>query len=241
MSRPDSAKWEVACDDERRSFEHMKVYEVVPRPEDRKVVGSKWVFKLKRGPDGNIVRYKARVVAQGFTQVEGIDYDETFAPVAKLATLRLILALAAERDLHVHQIDVKCAYLNGTLKEEIYMEPPPGFDVPQGMVLRLIKAVYGTRQGGCVWYEDIKAKLLSLGYKHTDADHAVFTLSHNSRTTIVALYVDDITIASHDLDHISAVKAMLRQHYEILDLGDVGMGDGEPEGREDARHQMPVR
>jgi Reverse transcriptase (RNA-dependent DNA polymerase) len=221
MSRPDAAKWETACDDERRSFEQMSVYQVVPRPEDRKVVGSKWVFKLKRGPDGSIVRYKARVVAQGFTQVEGIDYDETFAPVAKLASMRLILALAAERDLEVHQVDVKCAYLNGTLKEEIYMEPPPSFEIPHGMVLRLTKAVYGTRQGGRVWYEDIKATLISIGYQRTEADHAVFTRSHNGKVTIIALYVDDITIASDGLDEISAIKSTLRQHYEITDLGDI--------------------
>jgi hypothetical protein len=108
----------------------MSVYKVVPHPKGKNVVGSKWVFRIKRGPDGAILKHKARVVAQGFTQIEGVNYDETFAPVAKLASLRTILAIAAELDLEVHQMDVKSAYLNGELKEDIYMKPPPGFEVP---------------------------------------------------------------------------------------------------------------
>jgi Reverse transcriptase (RNA-dependent DNA polymerase) len=149
MAQPDTAEWVSACDNERKAFEQMGVFEIVSRPCDRKIVGSRWVFRIKRGPDGTIQKYKAHVVAQGFTQVEGIDFDETFTPVAKLASLRTILVIAAERDLELHQMDVKSAYLNGVLKEEIFMNPPPGFNVPNGMVLRLRKAVYGTKQGGC--------------------------------------------------------------------------------------------
>jgi Reverse transcriptase (RNA-dependent DNA polymerase) len=107
--------------------------------------GSKWVFKIKQAPDGMIQKYKAHLVAQGFSQIEGIDFDQTFAPVAKFALLCTILTLAAEFDLKVHQLNVKSAYLNGDLKEEIFMAPPPGFDIPDGMVLRLKKAVYGTK------------------------------------------------------------------------------------------------
>ena len=126
------------------------MYKVVPCPKGRKVVGSKWVFHIKWGPDGAIQKYKAHVVAQGFTQIEGVDYNETFAPVAKLSFLQAILAIAAEHDLEVHQMDVKSAYLNRELEEEIFMEPPPGFNIPKGMVLQLIKAVYRTKQGSQV-------------------------------------------------------------------------------------------
>jgi hypothetical protein len=194
MARPDAAEWEVACKAERRAFEHMGVYEVVPCPKGRKVVGSKWVFRIKRGPDGEIQKYKARIVAQGFTQIEGVDYNETFAPVAKFASLRVILAIAAERDLEVQQMDVKSAYLNGELKEEIFMEPPPSFDVPDGMVLRLVKAVYGTKQGGRV-----------------EADHAVFVRTHGT-LSIIALYIDDITMVSKDLGDISWILGMHVTH-----------------------------
>ena len=134
MAHPDAAEWEMACEAEKRAFEHMGVYEVVPCPKGRKVVGSRWVFRIKQGPDGTVLKYKARIVAQGFTQIEGVDYDETFTPVAKHTSLCVILALTAEHNLEVHQMDVKSAYLNGKLKEEIYMEPPSGFDTPEGMV-----------------------------------------------------------------------------------------------------------
>jgi hypothetical protein len=102
----------------------MGVFKIVPHPRNRKIVGSRWVFRVKRGPDGSIQRYKAHIVAQGFTQTEGVDYDETFAPVAKFASFRIILAMAAEQNLEVYQMDVKSAYLNGDLKEEIFMHPP---------------------------------------------------------------------------------------------------------------------
>jgi hypothetical protein len=221
MARPDAAEWELACDNEKRAFEHLGVYEVVPRPHDRKVVGSKWVFRIKRGPDGSIQKYKARVVAQGFTQIEGIDYDETFAPVAKLASLRAILAIAAERNLELHQMDVKSAYLNGSLSNELFMSPPPGFNVPDGMVLRLIKAVYGTKQGGRVWYEEISGTLRDMGYTRTDADHAVFTRGAGSALSIIALYVDDITMVATTLASINRDKEALNRAYEMTDLGEL--------------------
>ena len=221
MAHPDAAEWEVACDAEKRAFEHMGVYQVVPRPKGRRVVGSRWVFRVKRGPDGAILKYKARVVAQGFTQIEGVDYDETFAPVAKLTSLRVILALTAEYNLEVHQMDVKSAYLNGELKEEIYMEPPPGFDTPDGMVFRLVKAVYGTKQGGRVWYEDIRKTLEEMGYHHTEADHAVFVRAADDFPSILALYVDDITMASKDIRGIERDKEKLKARYQMTDLGEI--------------------
>jgi hypothetical protein len=162
-------EWEVACQAEMRSFEHMKVYEIVPRPKGKNVVGSKWVFRIKLGPNSAILKYEACVVAQGFTQIEGVNYNETFAPVAKLASLRVILALAAELDLEVHQMDIKSAYLNGELKEDIFMKPPPGFDVPDSMVLKLVKALYGTK-GGHVWYENIRSTLKLMGYERTNME-----------------------------------------------------------------------
>ena len=148
MARPDASEWELTCEDERCAFERMGVYKVVPRPDNRKVVGSKWVFHIKQGPNREVQKYKARVVAQGFSQIEGINYNETFAPVTKFPSLCTILAIAAEQDLEVHQMDMKSAYLNGELREEIFMEAPAGFNIPEGMVLQLIKAVYGTKQGG---------------------------------------------------------------------------------------------
>ena len=219
MARPDAAMWEAACEEERKSFEAMEVFEVVPQPERKKVVGSKWVYREKRGPDGKVQKYKARVVAQGFTQVEGIDFDETFAPVAKLSSLRAILALAAELDLEVHQMDVKSAYLNGKLEEEIYMEPPPGFNIPEGMVLKLNKAVYGTKQGGRVWYKNVKAELERMGYNRTEADHTVFVRYRDCVVSIIVLYVDDFTLVCEDINIILHDKEALKAAYNMTDLG----------------------
>ena len=216
MARTDATEWEVVCEAERRAFEHMGMYKIVPRPKGRKVVGSKWVFRIKRGPNGEIQKYKARIVAQGFTQIEGVNYNEMFTPVAKFASLCAILALAAEHDLEVQQMDVKSAYLNG----EIFIEPLPGFDIPKGMVLRLVKAVYGTKQGGRVWYEEIRNKLGTMGYQRTKVDHAVFVRTHGT-LSIITLYADDITMVSNTLETMNQDKAALRESYEMTDLGDI--------------------
>jgi reverse transcriptase-like protein len=205
MRQTDAVQWEMACEQEKRAFKGMEVYSVIPWPQGHKVVGSKWVFCIKRGPDGTVQKYKAQLVARGFMQIEGIDYDEMFTPIAKLTLLRMILALSNEHDLEVHQMDIKSAYLNGALKEEIYMEPPPGFNLPDGMVLKLTKAVYGMKQGGRVWYEDIRETLRQMGYKRIKADHAVFTCADSSMSTI-ALYVDDITMVSKDLQKKTKIR-----------------------------------
>jgi reverse transcriptase-like protein len=220
MKRADAAKWEMACEQEKQSFESMGVYTIVPCPKGRKVVGSKWVFCIKWGPNSTIQKYKAHLVAHSFTQIEGINYDETFTPVAKLTSLRTILAISAEHDLEVHQMDVKSTYLNGALKEEIYMEAPPSFDIPDSMVLRLIKAVYGTKQGSRVWYEDIRGTLKQMGYEHTKADHTIFTHSRPS-FSIIALYVNDITMVLKVLKVIQKDKDDLRHSYEMTDLGEL--------------------
>jgi len=144
-----------------------------------------------------------------------------FAPVAKLASLRAILMLAAEQNLEIHQMDVKSAYLNGNLEEEIFMAPPPGLEVPNGMVLCLKKAVYGMKQGGWVWYEDISGTLKLMGYQRTDTDHAVFVHTRNNTPSIIALYVDDITMVSSDLDAINCDKEALKRRYQMSDLGKI--------------------
>jgi hypothetical protein len=174
MSCPDTTQWEMACANEMHAFKHMGMYEVIPHPAGQKIIRSKWVFCIKHGPTGEIQKYKARIVAQGFTQIEGIDYDETFTPVAKLTSIHTILAITAKLNLEVQQMDVKSAYLNMKLEEEIYMAPPPGLNTPNGMVLRLVKAVYGTKQGGHMWYQDICAMLKEMGYAHLESDNAVF-------------------------------------------------------------------
>jgi hypothetical protein len=209
MASQDAVEWLAACKEEMRTWKDLDVYDVVLRPKGRKVIGSKWVFRVKQGPDGTIQKYKARIVAQGFTQVEGIDFDQTFAPVAKFSSLRTVFALAAEHDLELHQMDVKAAYLNADLKEDLYMEPPPGFEVPKGHVLKLKKGVYGTKQGGHVWYEDMRGTLSELGYTRMEVDHAVFVRPSDGIPDIITLYVDDMGLISESLERILQDKEAL--------------------------------
>lgn len=175
MSLPDTAQWEMVCTDKMRTFEHTGMYEIVPCPEGWKIIGSKQVFHIKHRPMGEIQKYKARIVAQGCTQVEGVDYNETFTPVAKLSSIHAIFAIATKLNLKVHQMDVKSAYLNVKL-EEIYIAPP---DV----------------------YQDIHATLKEMRYMHLESGHAVFICICDSILSIIALYMDDISMASDDLSH----------------------------------------
>jgi len=242
MSRPDVAEWLAACTEELQTFERMEVYEEVDRPRDRKIVGSKWVFRIKRGPDGEIQKYKAHLVTKGFTQVEGIDYDETFAPVMKFSSLQTVLALAAKYDLEVHQMDVKAAYLNGVLEEEIYLDPLTGFKPGNGKVWRLDKSIYGTWQGGRVWYKHIKEEFEALGYARSNTDHSVF-LKHDENgklVCIVTIYVDDITLASNSLNEIKKAKEALNLTFDMTDLGEIGWIIGMQVIRDRARKTITI-
>jgi hypothetical protein len=156
-------------------------------------------------------------------QVEGINFDQTFAPVAKFSSLRTIFALAAKHNLEVHQMDIKAAYLNADLDEEIYMEAPPGFDIPEGHVLRLKKGVYGTKQGSRVWYINFSGTLFTLGYTPMQVDHTIFMRkSSDTFPDIISTYVDDMGLISESLECINRDKEALWQHYKMTDLGEMG-------------------
>ena len=220
MSSPDAPEWQAACIEELRALEHMKVYEVVDRPKDRKVVASKWVFRTKRNSEGEITRYKARVVAKGYTQVEGLDYDETFAPVVKYPTIRALLALAAALNLEMRQLDVKTAFLHGDLKEEIYMSCPPGFEAIADKVLHLLKSIYGLKQASREWYQKLKKEFESMGFTRAESDHALFYKTEGDTLLIVAVYVDDMLLLSDKHSSIDKLTEDLRARFEITVVGE---------------------
>lgn len=168
--RPDWPLWEKA------TLETLKTWELVNPPADANIIGSKWVFRAKKDAAGNVVRYKGWLVAQGFSQVPGVDYFDTFAPIAKLALIRSILAMAAVSDMELHQIDIVGAYLYADLSECIYMHQPPGFHAPNssGKVCHLLKTLYGLKQSGRRWYQKLVSILTKLGFKPCDVDQAVF-------------------------------------------------------------------
>jgi hypothetical protein len=213
-------QWHDTCQYEIDALAKNGTWTLVDLPTGRKAVKSKWVFKWKA--DG---RYRARLVAKGFTQIQGIDYDETFSPVARFESLRLILALAALEDWEIHQMDIKSAFLNGLLEEEIYMEQPEGFITPgqESKVCLLKKAIYGLKQASHTWNLQFHGVLVELGFTRTysNAGIYVYRCQDAGGTLIIILYVDNITIAGDSLKRIQELKAVLSNRYEMTDLGEI--------------------
>jgi len=172
---------------------------LVPRPTNQKVVRNTWVFKLKQRADGTIDRYKARLVAKGFDQEAGVDFHETFSPVIKPATIRLVLALAVHFHWVVHQLDISNAFLHGYLEEEVLMEQPKGFEDPAfpDHVCRLHKSLYGLKQAPRAWFMRLSQALLELGFTSSAVDSSLFMFHLHSIHVFVLIYVDDILVCSN--------------------------------------------
>ncbi|WZZ44936.1 hypothetical protein YC2023_041195 [Brassica napus] len=192
-------------------------------PKGKKAVSSKWIFTIKYKADGKVERKKSRLVARGFTQTYGEDYIETFAPVAKLHTIRIVLSLAVNLGWGLWQMDVKNAFLQGELEDEVYMHPPPGLEhlVKRGNVLRLKKAIYGLKQSPRAWYNKLSTTLNGRGFKKSELDHTLFTLTTPSGMIALLVYVDDIIITGSDKEGIIATKEFIKSMFEIKDLGEM--------------------
>ena len=206
VSCPDADLWLAAMGIELNTFKEIGLYQEVEVPPDRKIIDSKWVFKIKHRPNGEIDKYKACLVAKGYTQIEGLNYTDTFAPVTKFTTIHSLLVLAAQHDLEVHQIDVMAAFLNGKLEEEIYLCPPPGFHDDPKVVWQLLRALYGLKQASKAWYDMLRKMFESLGFTRSEADHSLFYKDKDGGLLIIAVYVDDKLIFSKNLDAVSHTK-----------------------------------
>ncbi|XP_020240327.2 uncharacterized protein LOC109819131 [Cajanus cajan] len=214
--------WNNAMKAEITALEKTNTWILVELPPGKHPIGCKWVYKIKHKPDGSIERYKARLVAKGFTQLEGIDYFETFSPVAKITTFRVLLALAAAKGWHLQQLDVNNAFLHGDLDEEVYMKLPPGLtaDSPN-QVCKLQRSLYGLKQASRQWHSKLTTALLSLGYTQSMADHSLFVKNTGSSFTALLVYVDDILLTGTDLAEINHVKKYLDDQFSIKDLSDL--------------------
>jgi hypothetical protein len=212
-----------AMTSEYESLLRSGTWELVPLPSGRKKIGCRFVYAAKSDENGILIKFKARLVAQGFRQVEGIDYNETFAPVTRLTTIRTMCALAAHQDLHLQQMDVKTAFLNGDLEEEVYMAQPEGF-VEYGkeeLVCRLKRSIYGLKQSPRMWYTKLDAFLTSIGMTRSHSDHSLYTKSQDDKFLAVAVYVDDLVICSNDLQELNSFKFSMSNRFEMKDLGDL--------------------
>jgi Reverse transcriptase (RNA-dependent DNA polymerase)/gag-polypeptide of LTR copia-type/Integrase core domain/GAG-pre-integrase domain/Retrotransposon gag protein len=213
-------KWRKAMKEEIEALEKNKTWTWEILPNGKKPIGCKWVYKIKYKPDGSIERYKARLVAKGYNQLEGIDYNETFALVAKLVSVRCLLAVAAARGWPLHQLDVNNVFLHGDLNEEVYMLPPPGFSREgETKVCRLRKSLYGLKQASRNWFEKFTSALKGIGFKQSGADYSLFTLSNGASFTAVLVYVDDLVITGNDPTYLSSLKVHLNNLFHLKDLG----------------------
>ena len=218
-ARPDAALWEQAMQEELQALWEKGVYQWVDKPNHKRVLPAKWVYKVKRDEKGAIEKYKARLVAKGFLQKPGVDYGEVFAPASSLVTLRLLLSIAAERDYDVHQLDVKTAFLNGELEEEVYLRPPEGFEDQQGRVWLLTKALYGLKQAAQAWHVKLKNSLAKEGLHASTADPCLFIGQFESKETAYMLvHVDDALIIGTS----TAVREAKRKFASLFDVRDLG-------------------
>ncbi|CAJ2678716.1 unnamed protein product [Trifolium pratense] len=217
----DSQDWLKAMNEEMLSLEKNQTWKLVPLPKNKRVVGSKWVFKRKEGiPGVEAPRYKARLVAKGFTQVEGIDYNEIFSPVVKHCSIRVLMTIVNMYDLELEQMDVKTAFLHGELEETIYMQQPEGFVKDNSKVCLLKKSLYGLKQSPRQWYRRFDDFLLKTGFVRSNYDSCVYMMKRNEKVILyLLLYVDDILMASSDKQEIQQLKEKLNGEFEMKDLG----------------------
>jgi hypothetical protein len=197
------------------NFERNQVWTLVVPPRDVNVIETKWVFKNKQGEDGEVVRNKARLVAQGYSQVEGLDFGETFALVARIEAIWILLAFAASKGFKLYQMDVKSAFLNGVKEEEVYVRQPPGFEIPKypDRVYKLSNALYGLKQASWAWCARLKTFLLEHGYVIGSVGKTIFTLNHGTDFLLVQIYMDDIIFGCSSHTLVSRFQEMMESEF----------------------------
>jgi hypothetical protein len=214
--------WVVAMQEELNNFSRNEVWHLVPRP-NQNVVGTKWVFRNKQDEHGVVIRNKARLVAKGYSQVEGLDFDETYAPVARIESIRILLAYATYHGFKLYQMDVKSVFLNGPIKKEVYIEQPPGFEDSEypNHVYKLSKALYGLKQAPRAWYECLRDFLITNGFKVGKADPTLFTKTVANDLFVCQIYVDDIIFGSTNKFTCEEFSSIIVQKFEMSMMGEL--------------------
>ncbi len=225
--RLDWPLWEKAIEEELATLKKASTWRMEEAPPEANVINSKWVFKAKKDAVGNITHYKAQLVAQGFSQIGGVDYDDIYTPVAKMASFQAIIAMANKLGLVLHQVDIKGAYLNRVLNDDkvLYMVHPPGYKPSDAAkcVLHLLKAIYGLKQAACRWYQKLRSIFFSLGFNQSAVDQAMFykLIPQDKHLIVVTVHVDDCTIATSMTHLVEDLKAGLSHHIKVTDLSEL--------------------
>jgi hypothetical protein len=223
ISGPDADAWKEAWKSEIEQLQAIKTWVLVPRPKDKPVIPCREVLHEKHGPDGKISRRKVRIAAGGHRQVENINYTETFASAAKIATIRIVLALAAKWDWEIDQVDVVAAYLNGKLEEEVYMEAPYGVLTKndQGMVCQLLRTLYGLKQARNVWYKELSQVFKLMGFKVSLCNASLFIRFDERGGMMIPVITDDMAVAGSSRKVVDDFKTELGTHFKITDDGEI--------------------
>ncbi|WVZ61751.1 LOW QUALITY PROTEIN: hypothetical protein U9M48_011574 [Paspalum notatum var. saurae] len=216
-----SKEWRMAMLEEMASIEENKTWTLVDLPKGQRAIGLKWVFKLKKDEHGEVIKHKAQLVAMGYVQRQGIDFEEVFAPVARMESVRVVLAVAAHHGWSVHHMDVKSAFLNGELVEEFYVAQPPGFTAAghEEKVLRLHKALYGPRQVPRAWNAKLDASLHELGFTRSKCEHGLYVRGAEASRLVVGIYVDDLIITREMKKEIDSFKLQMKKLFKMSYLG----------------------
>lgn len=219
LKRMDAHLWREAMDEEMKQHMENMTWEVVKLPRGEKLIGSGWVFKVKRNSDGTVERYKARLVAKGYSQRPGYDYVEVFAPTYRPTSLRLLLALCAIKDFHLRSVDISQAFTNGDLEETIYMRQPQGYEVGgKDYVCKLLKSLYGLKQAARCWNQKLHEVFVKMGFARIESDRSVYVYTREEVKIIVPVYIDDITFASPSKSALDLVVVELGSYFKLRDL-----------------------
>jgi hypothetical protein len=221
----DNPNWKLAMEDEYKSLTENHVWDLQTLPQNRTIVKGKWCYAIKRDSEGNITRHKARYVAKGYSQVKGKDFEETYSPTVKMTTLRTLIAFAAQQDQHIKQMDIKTAYLNAPISEEVYLQQPPGFEQKDNngktLVCKLLKSLYGLKQAGRNWYHTLRDYLISLGFKPTISDSCLFVRQFNGRFQYACIWVDDIIYVSQNQHDAKQFETDMTQRFKVSDISEL--------------------
>ncbi|WVZ20115.1 hypothetical protein V8G54_007437 [Vigna mungo] len=218
----DMKEWKEAMIEELRSIERNRTWNLVELPQHKRAIEVKWIFKTKYKPSGEIAKLKARLVANGFLQQQGVDYTDVYAPVARLETVRLVVVVAVFSSWRIQQLDVKSAFLNGPLEEEVYVRQPPGFEKKgeEQKVYRLNKALYGLKQAPRAWNNHINALLLKLGFWKSSVEFGIYVkITELQNKLLVGLYVDDLLVTGDSEEEIDVFKERMKEEFDMTDLG----------------------
>ena len=224
ITSSDSYKWKSAMEDEMHALRENDTFKVTRLPENRAAIGGRWVYTLKTGPNGE-PKHKARFVAKGYSQMPGIDYDETFSPTARISSVRTMIQYAVQNDITIHQMDVKSAYLNAPIDCELYVKQPEGYEIEgeinDNLVLKLNKSLYGLKQSGRNWNNLLHSFLIEKGFKQSQVDPCVYNIHSGSYSTVMLCYVDDILLMSNSDCLLTEFKGKLSERFRMTDLGQI--------------------